>query len=361
MTSQPCFYEVLGVDKQASVADIRKAYKKLALQHHPDRNNGCEDATAKFKEVTAAYTVLSDEEKRGRYDRFGHAGVEGVADMGGDFFSQFQDLFSDFFGGFGGFGGSRARRGPARGRDMRVQKKLSLEDAVLGCKKDVEIHAPVECTVCSGSGAKPGTKPKTCSTCHGQGQVTTGRGFIMFTQACPACQGQGSVIDVACEHCDGAGWEEKHRTVTVSFPAGIDEGHRLRVSGQGLPGPHGGPPGHLYVDVLIAPHERFERDGLDLICRKTISFPEAALGTTLRIEMLDGDEHVVKLKAGTQPGDVVSARRKGAPDVNGRGRGDLHVVVQVAVPQRLSRRAKKLFKELADEIGPLAEATAKTA
>ena len=358
MTSnERCYYEMLGVEKQASVADIRKAYKKLALKHHPDRNNGCQDATAK---VTEAYTVLSDEDKRGRYDKFGRAGLQGSPDVGGDFFSNFQDLFSDFFGGFGGIGG-RARRGPARGRDMRVQKRLTLEEAVLGCKKDVEIHSPVECSACSGSGAEPGTTPTTCSTCRGQGQVTTGRGFIMFTQTCPSCQGQGSVIETACEQCDGAGWEEKHRTVTVSFPAGIDEGHRLRVSGQGLPGPHGGPPGHLYVDVLLAPHERFERDGLDLICRRTISFPEAALGTAVRIEMLDGSEHSVTLKAGTQPGDVITVRRKGAPDVNGRGMGELHVVVQVAVPKRLSRRAKKLFKELATEIGPLDEATAKTA
>ena len=351
MTDKKDYYELLGVARDAAPSDIRKAYKKLALKYHPDRNNGCEDSTARFKEVTEAYQILSDDQKRARYDQFGHAGVEGAADFGGDIFSHFQDLFSDFFGGFGGFGGgAQRRRGPARGRDLRIEQTLTLEEAVLGCKKDIELTSPVQCRSCHGSGAKDDSSIAACKTCGGHGQVSTARGFVMFTQTCPACQGEGRVVETPCEDCDGIGWEEKKRTVTVSFPAGIDGGHRLRVSGQGLPGPQGGPAGNLYVDVHLARHDRFDRDGLDLIVRESVSFPEAALGTKIDIEMLDGSLHQLDVAAGTQPGTVISAPGLGAPNVNGRGVGSLHVVIQVEVPKRLSRRAKKLLRELEDEL-----------
>jgi molecular chaperone DnaJ len=355
MSEKVCYYEVLGVAREATCGDIRKAYKKLALKYHPDRNNGCDKATHKFKEVTEAYQVLSDDDKRSRYDQFGHDGVEGAAGFDGDIFSHFQDLFSDFFGGFGGGFAGQRQRGPARGRDVRVTQPLSLEEAVLGVKKELELTTPVSCTTCEGSGAHPGSEPKTCGTCSGRGQISSGRGFIMFTQNCPACQGAGSVVDDPCEACDGVGWEEKSRTVTVSFPAGIDQGHRLRVVGQGLPGTRGGPAGNLYVDVVLEPHERFERQGDDLVARSTVSFVDATLGTTLELELLDGSRLEMELPSGAQPGDVLHAPGKGAPHVNGRGCGDLHVLVQVAVPKRVSRRAKRLLRDLERELSGEAE------
>jgi len=351
MAEKRCYYEVLGVERSADSSTLRKAYKKLALKYHPDRNDGSEEAAAQFKEVTEAYSVLSDDDKRARYDQFGHAGVEGNVDMGADIFSHFQEIFGDFFGGFSGFGGGqRRRRGPARGRDLRVEQVLTLEEAVLGCKKEIEITSPQQCGTCEGSGAAEGSEMKSCDTCGGRGQVSTARGFVMFTQTCPSCRGEGRIVENPCETCDGAGWEEKARTVTVSFPAGIDNGHRLRVAGQGMPGGRGGPPGNLYVDVAVEPHDRFERDGLDLVCRATVSFPEAAMGTELEVELLDGDKHRVEVPSGTQPGAVISAPGLGVPDVNGRGRGGLHVILQVAVPRKLSRRAKKLLRQLEEEL-----------
>lgn len=353
MSEKRDYYELLGVERTASSQEIRKSYKKLALKYHPDRNKGSQEAEARFKEVTEAYSVLSDDDKRARYDRFGHAGFEGggAADFGGDIFSHFQDLFSDFFGGGGGgFGGQGRRRGPARGRDLRVEQVLTLEEAVLGCKKEIELRTPVQCDDCTGTGAKDGSAMKTCEVCSGRGQVSTARGFIMFTQACSACGGAGQIVEESCDTCEGAGWVEKHRKVNVSFPPGIDSGHRLRVTGQGLPGPQGGPAGNLYVDVELQPHERFEREGLDLITRHTISFPEAALGTKIDIPLIDGGIHQVKVDAGTQPGTVLTAKGRGVPNVNGPGSGALHVIVQVAVPSKVSKRAKKLLRDLEDEL-----------
>jgi len=260
-------------------------------------------------------------------------------------------MFSDVFGSdfFGGFSGQRQRR-PARGRDLRVEQVLTLEEAVLGCKKELDIASPVKCDSCEGSGAKPGTSPTTCQTCAGHGQVSTGRGFIMFTQPCPSCRGEGTQISDPCSDCSGSGWQERERTVMVSFPAGIDAGHRLRVTGQGMAGPRGGTPGNLYVDVALEPHASFEREGTDLIARERVSFPDATLGAELELEMLDGSQLTVNVDPGTQPGTVISLPGKGVPNVNGRGVGALHVVVQVDVPTKLSRRAKKLLRQLQGEL-----------
>ena len=352
MSEKADFYELLGVSREASADEIRKAYRKLALQYHPDRNKGSREAEERFKAITEAYGVLSDPNKRASYDRFGHAGVEGSVDPGGDIFSHFQDIFSEFFGGFGGFsGGQRPRQGPQRGQNLRLEQQLSLEEAVLGCKKEISVRAPVECTTCSGSGAEPGTTPVTCGTCRGTGHVSSGRGFIVFTQTCPACGGEGRVVEASCKACGGAGWQEQSRTVTVTFPAGVDTGGRLRIPGRGLAGRRGGPPGDLYVDVRVMPHERYQREGGDLATHMTISFPEAALGTTVQVPLLDGGEHELVVEPGTQPGQVLSLPGLGAPRLDGRPPGALHVVVHVAVPKQLSRRAKKLLKELASQLG----------
>jgi molecular chaperone DnaJ len=354
MTQKRDYYEVLGVGREAGPDDIRKAYRKAALKHHPDRNQGDKEAEEKFKEATEAFGVLSDDDKRQRYDQFGHAGLEGMGgvDFGGaDIFSHFQDLFSDFFGGFGGGGGGqRGRRGPQRGADLRVVQQLTLSEAVLGCKRELSVRAPVSCQTCEGSGAAPGSTREVCSTCQGSGQVSNARGFVMFTTTCPVCRGQGSAISKPCEDCHGAGQVEKTRKVLVTFPAGIDAGQRLRVPRQGAAGPQGGPPGDLYVDIDVQPDERFERDGSDLFTRVHVSFADAALGTNVTLELLDATEVDIEVAPGTQPGEVLSLRGKGVPRVDGRGRGTLHAVVQVDVPKRVSGKAKELLRELEKEL-----------
>ena len=351
MSQKRDFYEVLGVAKEASSDDIRKAYRQLALKHHPDRNPGNAEAEALFKEATEAFQILSDDDKRGRYDRFGHAGLEGMPDMsGGDIFSHFQDIFSEVFGGFGGGGGGRRRNGPARGQDLRLQQRLTLKDALLGCKHEVVLRTPSSCEDCGGTGAKAGTKRKQCGACNGVGQVSTSRGFVMFTQTCPECRGEGSVVKTPCPSCNGQGAVEKSRKVLVTFPAGVDSGLRLRVPGQGMPGSQGGPAGDLYVDIEVAQDERFERDGADLVTRATVSFAEAALGGSIKLDIPDDTHVTVDVPAGTQPGEVITVKNKGAPRLDGRGKGSLQVVMQIDVPRRLSSHAKDLLKQLQDEL-----------
>ncbi|UQA60009.1 molecular chaperone DnaJ [Polyangium aurulentum] len=363
MSQKRDYYEVLGVAKDASPDDVRKAYRQAALKNHPDRNPGDAEAEARFKEATEAYQVLSDEQKRARYDRFGHAGVEGMPDAGGDIFTHFQDIFSELFGGGFGGGGQPRRRGPARGHDLRVQQRLTLREAMVGAKREVVLRTPATCEECSGTGAKPGTKRKQCGTCDGQGQVSTSRGFVMFTQTCPECRGEGSVVKTPCESCNGQGAVEKTRKVVVNFPAGIDAGQRLRVPGQGMPGSQGGPSGDLYVDIDLAPDERFERDGADLVTRAPVSFSTAVLGGSLEIELPDETRATVEIPAGSQPGEIVTVRGKGLPRVDGRGRGSLQAVVQVEVPKHISARAKELLRDLDAELGKQAEkaTTSKTA
>lgn len=360
MSEKRDYYEVLGVERTASTDEIRKAYKREALKHHPDRNPGDTTAEAKFKAVNEAYQVLSDDEKRRIYDQFGHAGLEGGMGGGGsaDVFSHMQDLFAEMFsGGFGFGGGGGGRRQARRGGDLRVQVRLSLREAAFGLKREITVTAPTRCESCQGSGAKAGTKPETCGHCRGSGHVSSARGFVMFTTPCPRCQGQGVVIKEHCKPCKGRGAVEKARTVVVSFPPGIDSGQKLRIPGQGMPGPSGAPPGDLYVEIDLEEDGRFERDGADLVTRVHVSFADAALGAEIRVPSLgesleDPPETTVpcRIPAGTQSGTVIQIKGQGVPRLDGHGRGSLVAVVQVDVPTRLTERAKALLVELETEL-----------
>lgn len=353
MSDKRDYYEVLGVSRDASDDDIRRAYRKLALKHHPDRNQDDPSAEGKFKEATEAYSVLSDAEKRASYDRFGHAGLGGAgfdfsgAGMG-DIFSHFQDMFADFFGGGMGGGG---RRRAERGKDVRVEARITLKESMTGTKEEIAIRGAAPCDDCSGSGAAPGTQPQPCLQCGGSGQVATQRGFVMFSSTCPRCSGQGKVISDPCNTCHGRGMVEKKRTVVVSFPPGIDTGQRLRVPGQGMPGPNGAAAGDLYVDVEVEEDERFQRDGHDLVVRQDMRFAEAVLGAERSVELPDGSSVKFAVPAGTQPGTVISIKGNGMPVVNQRGaRGSLHIVVGVSVPKKLNRKARKLLEQLDQEL-----------
>ena len=356
MSNKRDYYEVLGVAKEATSDEIRKAYKREALKHHPDRNPGDSAAEGRFKEASEAFQVLSDEQKRSIYDRFGHRGLEGGSYPGagadsGDIFGQMQDLFNEMFsgGGFSGGGGRRTRRG----QDIRVEQRITLQEAAFGCKRDIQLRTPVRCDDCTGTGAEKGSKAETCPQCRGTGSVQSARGFVMFSGPCNRCEGTGRIIKNPCKGCRGEGFVERPRKVTVSFPAGIDNGQRLRVGAQGMPAPSGGEPGDLYVDVEVADDSRFERDGFDLHTQVHVTFVQAALGGEVQVPCLvDGEEDAkttVQIPAGTQPGDRVILRGQGVPRVDGRGRGAPAVHVVVDVPKKLSDKAKKLLKEFEAE------------
>ena len=359
MSEKRDYYEVLSVERIASSEEVRKAYKREALKHHPDRNPGDASAETKFKACNEAYQVLSDDEKRRIYDQFGHAGLDGGGGQGvGDVFAHMQDLFSEMFsgGGFGGFQGGQQRR-QARGGDLRMQARLSLREAAFGIKREVMVHAPVRCDDCNGTGAKAGTKPETCGHCRGSGHVSNARGFVMFTTPCPKCAGQGVVIKHSCKGCEGRGAVEKARKVVVAFPPGIDAGQRLRVPGQGMPGPMGAPAGDLYVEIDVEEDTRFERDGADLVTRFHVSFADATIGAEVRVPALgDADSKedqptvALKIPSATQSGSVFTIKNQGIPRLDGRGRGSLIGVVQVDVPTELSEHAKKLVRELDEEL-----------
>jgi len=357
MTSKRDYYEVLGVSREASNDDIRKAYRQAALKFHPDRNPGDGAAEGKFKEATESFSVLSDENKRRTYDRFGHAGLQGAGSVDfsnvgiGDILSQFQDLFSDFFGGFGGFGGSsRSSRGSERGQHVQVDVVLTLEDVMAGAKREVEVNGVAPCDPCAGTGAAPGTSPQRCPGCGGSGQVASQRGFIVFASTCGQCRGSGQTVASPCSACKGQGRVERHRKVIVNIPPGVDNGIQLRLTGQGMPGRPGAPAGDLYVQVHVSDDQRFEREGSDLLVHEAVSFSTAALGGKFEVKLPDNSLAQVHIDAGTQPGSLITVRGRGLPRLDRSGaRGDLHVVLNVVVPKKLSRKAKKLLEELEQE------------
>jgi len=341
------YYEVLGVTRDTSDRDIKKAYRRMAMKYHPDRNPGDAEAEDKFKEVNEAYEVLSDAQKKAAYDQYGHAGVEQGAGGfgGGGFEGSFSDIFGDVFGDiFGGAGGGRRRSSVQRGADLRYNLDLSLEEAVRGVEKTVKVPTLVPCETCDGSGAKPGTSAKACGTCGGHGQVRMQQGFFSVQQTCPTCRGEGKVISDPCGSCHGHGRVEKVKTLSVKIPPGVDTGDRIRLSGEGEAGSHGGPAGDLYVQVNVQQHPIFERDGRNLYCEVPISFVDAALGGELEVPTLEGR---VKLRvpAETQTGKLFRLRGKGVSPVRGGPTGDLLVRVVLETPVNLTSRQKELLKE----------------
>ena len=345
------YYQVLGVDRQATEQQIKSAYRKLALKHHPDRNPGDPAAEEQFKEAAEAYAILADTEKRSLYDRFGHAGVSGAgAGAGFDptIFADFSDIFSglgDVFGFGDIFGGRRRRGGPQRGSDLRYDLEITFDESATGTDTTIQIPREETCETCSGSGAAPGTSPETCSQCRGSGQLRYQQGFLTVARPCSNCRGTGKMIAKPCQSCRGAGRIGRERKITVKIPAGIATGQRLRLYGEGEHGSAGGPPGDLYVVVHVQEHSFFHREGDDLYCEMPISFPTVALGGSVKVPTLNGQEDL-SIPAGTQTGARFKIRGKGMPSVNGRGRGDLHVIARVAVPKKLSKEQKQLLEEL---------------
>ncbi|MFM1904551.1 MAG: hypothetical protein RLZZ440_2451 [Planctomycetota bacterium] len=352
MVDQRCYYEVLGVDRRATSAEITAAYRKLAIRFHPDKNPGDAEAATRFKEAARAFEVLSDDDLRGRYDRFGHAGVEGGRRHDFNDISDVFEAFGDLFGGgiFGeAFGGGRQRANrPRKGRDVFCQVTLSLVEAARGTTKTVEFDRHETCATCDGTGAKPGTKPQACDYCGGKGQVIQSAGVFRLQTTCPACRGAGSVIRERCAECSGEGVTEEHVSRKVTIPAGVDRDVRVRLAGEGEPGGNGGPPGDCYCVIEIEEHPFLVRDGRDLHCEVPVSYSQAALGATVEVPTLDGAKPL-DIARGTQPGEVIKVRGLGMPEVRGRGIGDLHVHVHVEVPKSLSPRAEELLRELAEE------------
>jgi molecular chaperone DnaJ len=340
------YYEVLGVNKDASEEDIKKSYRKLAMKWHPDRNPDNPKAEEHFKEAKEAYEILSDSQKRAAYDQFGHAGVDPAAAAGagaGAGFGNFADAFGDIFGDI--FGGGRGRSNVYRGADLRYNLEVSLEDAARGTETRIRIPAMEECGTCKGSGAKPGTQPTTCTTCQGHGQVRMQQGFFSIQQTCPRCHGSGKMVANPCQACGGAGRIKQHKTLSVKIPAGVDEGDRIRLSGEGEAGVNGGPAGDLYVVIHLQPHPVFTREHNDLHCEMPISFTAAALGGDIEIPTLDGYAKI-KVPAGTQTGQMFRLRGKGIKGVRSSSHGDLICHVAVETPVNLTARQKELLQEL---------------
>ncbi len=368
MSEKRDYYEVLGVSKDADAKEIKKAYRKLAMKYHPDKNPGDKAAEEKFKEINEAYEVLSDEEKRSTYDRFGHDGLNGQAGFGGGQgfggfggsggFGGFEDIFGDIFGsgfgGFGGSGGSSRRRGPRRGADIRQSVTIKFEEAAFGKKIKVKINRSEECDECHGSGAKPGTTKKTCPTCHGSGTVQsvqrTPFGNIASQRTCSTCNGEGEINESPCNKCHGKGSIRKTKTIEVDIPAGIDDGQMIKLSGQGEVGEKGGPRGDLYIVVNVQKHEIFTREGYDVYIEMPIRFTQAALGDKLEVPTLDGKVSY-NLPEGTQTGTVFRLREKGIPKLRSNSRGDQYVKVIIDTPKKLNDEQKELLRKFDESCG----------
>lgn len=352
MASKRDFYEVLGVSRQADAREIKSAYRKLAVKFHPDRNPGDSEAESSFKEAAEAYAVLSDEQKRARYDQFGHRGTQGgVGGFDPDVFHDFSDILGDFFGfGFGDlFGGGRGRGGGQPGSDLRYELHLPLEEAAFGVQKTLEIPRLEHCDSCSGSGGADGAKPAVCQACAGRGQVRATQGFFTVARTCPQCSGSGQVVSDPCTECGGDGRSEARRSIEVKVPAGVDTGTRMRLSGEGEHGRLGGRTGDLYVDIVIEPHETFHREGSHVLTELELTYSQAVLGTELPIETLHGEESL-EIPPGTQSGKQFELHQKGIERLNGRGRGHHVVQVKVAVPH-----PRELSDEQLEQLRLLAE------
>ncbi len=363
MSTKRDYYEVLGVDKSADEQTLKKAYRKLAMKYHPDRNPGDKEAEEKFKEINEAYEVLSDSTKRQTYDQFGHAGMNGQGGFGGQGFGGqgfggFEDIFGDMFGdifggGFGG-GGRPRRRGPERGADMRQSIEITFEEAAFGKKTSIKVNRSEECSECHGSGAKAGTSKKTCPTCNGAGEVRTVQrtpfGNIASSRTCSTCEGEGEVVESPCTKCGGKGSTRKVKTIEVDIPAGIDDGQMIKLAGQGELGSKGGPRGDLYIAVSVKNHSLFTREGYDIYFDMPITFAQAALGDEIEVPTLDGKVKY-SIPEGTQTGTVFRLREKGIPKLRGNNRGDQYVKVVVDTPKKLNDKQKELLREFAKECG----------
>ena len=344
------YYEVLGVSKTVTEVELKSAFRKLAMVHHPDRNPGDKEAEIKFKEVNEAYQCLSDGQKRAAYDRFGHAAFSQGMGGGPGFGNEFGDFMSDIFENFFGDG-----RGPARGRggapgrergaDLRYNLEITLEEAFSGKTETIKIPTAIACEACAGSGAKPGSKPRACPTCGGYGRVRAAQGFFAIERTCPNCHGRGETIDDPCPACSGAGRVTRERSLSINVPAGVDDGLRIRLAGEGESGRRGGPAGDLYVFLSIAPHAFFQRDGADLFCRVPISMVTAALSGEITVPVIDGSQTQVRIPAGTQGGKQFRIKGKGMPVLRSREIGDLYIQVSVETPQNLSKRQRELLQE----------------
>jgi len=353
MSAKRDYYEVLGISRNASPDEIKKAYRKMARKYHPDVNRDDENAAEKFKEINDAYEVLSDPQKREVYDRFGHEAFDptknnGVGGFGGfdfdDIGGGFGDIFDMFFGGTGGH---RRKSGPQRGADREIRLDIEFEDAVFGLEKEIEISRTEKCEKCKGNGAEPGTKIKTCPNCNGSGQVRTVQntpfGRFETVKPCSRCKGEGKVIEKPCSSCKGTGQVRKTRKINIRIPAGIDSGSRLRIQGEGEHGTRGGSPGDLYITIIVRPHPTFKRDGYTLITNLEINFVQAALGAEIEIPLLGGATHILNIPEGTQPGDIITIKGKGIPHLHSHRNGDLKVAVKVKIPKRLTKKQKELL------------------
>ncbi len=365
MTAKRDYYEVLGITKAATPEEVKKAYRRMAMQYHPDRNQGDKAAEAKFKEVSEAYEVLSDAEKRRVYDQYGHEGMKSAFGPGGFDFSRdfthvsdLQDLFGSLFGDGGGvfediFGGGRrtSRTGPQQGADLRFDLEIEFEEAIFGVQREITLPVTEQCAACSGMGSEPGSTEETCRHCGGRGAVISASGFFQVRQTCPVCGGSGKMITKPCRECKGAGRQKTRKRLTLRIPAGVESGSRLRLAGRGEGGVRGGPAGDLYVILHVRPHDLFQREGDELICEIPIPMHIAAMGGEVNVPTLDGFS-TLKVEPGTETGRVFRMRGKGAPRVDGRGNGDMHVRVLVEVPIRLNSKQKKALKDFSDACEP---------